>query len=259
MKPLALFSVAVLSAHAQLSVPQLGIAHYSDGSVRIVRGISANFIVDSHLLAAADAASFSDISGLVSANGLIRLLRSDGSVIAEYQTGEPAPLLQAGTVAWLPSRHSLLRWDGLKFTETPVDDSSFTGAVTFVNLPTANTAQFFVTRTDSSVARISVALPSGRVTSSDSEPAARGWVVVQQGWTVFQDEWGLVAERPNGNRQTIQLSSAPIAATDLHVEQMSSHWVHVSSSSSGTNWALYLDNNKVDIFLLPPPPTGRSR
>jgi hypothetical protein len=264
MKPFVVCGFALLSAHAlleaQLNVPQLGMARYQDGSVHLIRGVGANVIVDRHALARAGTAAFGDTGGLLAANGTIRAVLPDGTVLADYQANEPAPVLNSngstqGTgVAWLPSKHVLLLWDGTKFSETSVDDSSFGGTVTSVTMPASGSAQFFVSRADSSVARISVALPSGSVTSSDTEPGARGWALLQQGWTLSQDEWGLTAERANGgNRQTIQLSKQPLSLTDLHVEQMSNHWLHVVSVSSGANWVLYLDATKLNIFLLPPP------
>jgi hypothetical protein len=262
MKPVTLCSFVLLSVsgllQAQFNIPQLGTARYPDGSVHLIRGIGANLIVDSGVTANAEHASFSDTAGLLSASGLIRLLRADGSTLAEYQSGESSPILHSDTTlqtsaVWLPSKHLLLRWDGGQLAETPVDDSAFGGRVTFVSLLSSASAQFYVTRADSSVARLSVALPSGRVTSVDTVPAARGWVFVQQGWVLSQDESGLVAERSNGSRQTIQLSQQPLAAGDLSIEPMSNHWLHVSSKSIANSWALYVDANKVSIFLLPPP------
>ena len=262
MKSFGVGSCALLAAsallEAQLNVPRLGTARYADGSVHLIRGIGANLIVDPRTLARADGASFSDSIGLLSAKGLIRLVRTDGTGLGEYRSDEPLPVLHLdsaaqSTAVWLPSKHLLLRWDGSQFVETAVDDSGFGGRVTFVILASTTTAQFFVARADSSVARVSVSLPSGRITSSDTEPAVRGWIYVQQGWLVSQDERGLVAERSNGNRQTIQLSQQPLSVGDLTVEQMSNHWLHVSSRSTGTNWAVYLDAAKVTAFLLPPP------
>jgi len=253
-----LLSTSVALLEAQLSIPQLGAAHYPDGSVHLIRGIGANLIVDPHNLAAADAASFSDSGGLLSAKGLIRMQRSDGTVVGEYRSVESTPLLHmdstvSSAAVWLPSKHLLLRWDGARFAETSIDDSSFGGPVTFVHLASQNAAQFFVTRSDSSVGRVTVSLPSGRVTSSDTEPAAHGWVFLQQGWTLSQDEYGLTAERVNGSRQSIALGRQPLQLGDLHVEQMSNHWIHVSSRFSDAGWAVYLDPNKVNAYLLPPP------
>lgn len=262
MKIFLVCSLLTLSSstllQAQLSVPQIGWARYADGSVHLIHGISANLIVDPQRFASADAACFSDSVGLVSASGAIRLLSTDGTLLGEYPTTEPSPLLHVdsaatSTAVWLPSQHSLLGWDGARFTSTLVDDSSFGGTVTFVHLPSATSAQFFVTRPDQSIARVSVALPSGQVTSSDSEPLARGWIVLQQGWTVTQNETGLMAERANGAQQTLALTQSTIPAGDLRVEQMSNHWLHISSQSTGTNWAVYLDQSKWNMSLLPPP------
>jgi hypothetical protein len=268
MKRLVVGSWALLAAvsmvHAQLSVPQLGVARFFDGSVHPIRGVAANLIVDSRTIATADGASFSDSAGLTSSNGLIRLISPNGTVLGEYPSGEAQPVLNVDTgaqtaAAWLPSRHILLRWDGAQFLETPIDDSSFSGGVTFVSVPSNKLAQFFVTRTDSSVAQISVALPSGRVTSSDLQPGALGRVFTQQGWVLMQDSWGLVAERTGGNRQTIQLSQQALPPNDLTMERMSNHWLHVSSRSKGTDWALYLDSTKLNISLLPPPVAEAAR
>jgi hypothetical protein len=252
-----LFAASAL-VEAQLTVPQLGAARFSDGSVHSVRGVAANLIVDSRTIASADAASFSDSAGLTATNGLIRLVRADGRALGEYNSGEPQPVLNLDSVVqtaavWLPSKHVLLRWDSSQFVETPIDDSTFGGRVTSVNLPAKNSAQFFVVRTDISVARITVSLPSGRVTSSDTEPGARGWAFVQQGWRLSQDEWGLIAERADGNRQTVQLSRQALAADDLTVERMSDHWLHVISRSTGISWAVYLNAAKLSVSLLPPP------
>jgi hypothetical protein len=243
---------------AQLTVPQVGVARFSDGSIHRVHGLAANFIVERRAIATGEGASFSDSAGLTATNGLVQLLHADGTVMGAYRSDEQQPLLNIDAAAqsaavWLPSKHILLRWDGAQFLETPVEDSSFQGRVTFVSLLSSTSAQFFAVQPDSSVIRISVALPSGRVTSSDIEPGARGSVFAQQGWLLSQDAWGLTAERANGNRQTIQLSQKPLAADDLTMERMSNHWLHVSSRSTGTGWAIYLDSTKLNLFFLPPP------
>jgi hypothetical protein len=256
--------VASAMLDAQMIVPQLGVAHFSDGSVHAIRGVAANLIVQARSIGNVDSASFSDSAGLTSANGLIRLIKADGTELAEYQSDEPQPLLNIDSipqsaVAWLPSKHLLVHWDGSQFVETPIDDASFVGRVSFLSLKADSTAQFFVVRDDSSVARFLVTLPSGRVTSADIEPSARGPVSVQQGWILTQDARGLTAERANGSRQTIQLSAKALPAGDLTMERMSNHWLHVSSKSTGTDWALYLDDSKLNLSFMPPPIVGERR
>ena len=259
----ALFAACAM-LNAQLVVPQLGVARFSDGSVHSVRGVTANLIVDSRAIGKAEGAAFADSFGLTLTHGLVRLIRADGSVLGEYSSDEPQPILAIDSAAqsaavWLPSRHLLVHWDGSQFVEAPVDDSSFAGRVSFVSLKADNTAQFYVVRGDSSVARFLVTLPSGRVTSADIEPSARGPVFVQQGWILTQDAWGLIAERPNGNRETIQLSAKALPTGDLTMERMSNHWLHVSSKTTGTDWALYLDAAKLNISFMPPLAVGATR
>jgi hypothetical protein len=244
--------------HAQLSVPQLGFARFSDGSVHAVRGIVSNLIVDPRALLRADKASFSDSGGLTSTNGLIRLLNAKGAVLGEYASGEPLPLLNIDSslrsaVVWLPSKHALLRWDGAAFTATPVDESSFGGAVTFVRLASAKTAELFVELADLSVAKLSVSLAAPRSIGAEAEPGVKGAIFVQRDWMLSTDGQGLMAELPNGDRQTIDLSAGPLPAGDLTIERMASDWLHISSRSTGVNWAVYLSSTKLSVSLLPPP------
>jgi hypothetical protein len=246
-----------LLLHAQLAVPQPGIVRFADGSVRAVRGIPANLMVHS-LIASADLVSFSDVGGLISSNGLIRLLRIDGKVLGEYQSGEPRPLLNIdaalqSAAVWLPSKHLLLHWDGKAFAATPVDDSSFGGGISFVRLASDTTAEFFASLTDSAVARVSVALPSGRLVNSEIQPGVYGKVFLQHAWILSQNERGLLAETANGTRQMIPLSQQPLPAGDLTIERMSTDWLHVSSRSIGASWAIYLSAAKLSVSLLPPP------
>jgi hypothetical protein len=245
-------------ASAQLRVPQLGFARFSDGSVHAIRGVAANLLVDAAVMGVADCVSFADSGGLVSSNGLIRLMSADGKVLGEYQSDEPLSILDIDSslttaVVWLPGKHLLLNWNGNRFTATSVDDAAFGGAVIFVRLASANTAQFFVRLADSSVARLSVALPSGGLISSDVQPGISGMVFAQQGWVISQAPHGLVAELANGQRQTIELSKAELGVNDLTIERMSSNWLHVSSRSMGINWAINLSGAKASVWLLPPP------
>jgi hypothetical protein len=261
MKCLAIFGCAFIwlgPLNAQLSLPQPGFARYSDGSVHLVVGIPGNLIVEARALSKADCASFSDSGGLTSSNGLIRIMNASGAVQGEYQSGEARPVLNIDSslrsaVAWLASKHALLGWNGTMFTEVGVDDSSFAGKVTFVRLASAKIAELFVEFADSSVSKMSVSLPAGQLIASNAEPASRGAVFVQQGWMLSQNGGGLVGELPDGNRQTVELSKEPLPADDLTIERMSTDWLHVSSRSTGTDWAVYLSSGKTSVSLLPPP------
>jgi hypothetical protein len=243
---------------AQMRIPQVGIARFPDGSAHAIQGVSANLIVASRAIATTDAVSFSDFGGLISSSGVIRMLRTDGTVVGEYESGETLPLLNIDSslqsaTAWLPSKHLLLRWNGSAFTVAPIDDSSFGGRVTFVRMASEETAQFFVVLADSSIARILISLPSARVISSDAVPGVYGGVFVQQSWILSQDKRGLIAESATGNRETIELSRTPLPASDLTIERMSDDWLHISSRSTGANWAVHSRSMKLDVYILPPP------
>jgi hypothetical protein len=244
--------------HAQLSVPKLGFARFSDGSMHEVRGVTANLIVDSRSLTTADGASFAGCGGLTSSSGLIRMVSADGAVLGEYQSSEPMPILNVDSslqsaAVWLPAKHVLLGWDGAAFTATAIDDSFFSGKVTFVRLAPHKRAEMFVELADSSVAKLSISLSEARVISDDAVPGVTGAVFMQQGWMLSQDGHGLRAELPDGNRQTIALSEKPLPAGDLTIERMSDDWLHISSRSTGANWAVYLSSMKLSVSLLPPP------
>jgi hypothetical protein len=253
----ALFFIGPL-LQAQLRIPQVGLARFSDGSVRAIQGVPANLIVASRAIATTDAVSFSDSGGLISSKGVIRMLQTDGTVVGEYESGEALPLLNIDSslqsaTAWLPSKHLLLRWNGSAFAVAPVDDSSLGGRVTFVRMASEETVQFFVVLADSSVARILISLASARVISSDAMPGIIGGVFVQHFWILSQHNRGLIAESANGKRETIELSQTPLPASDLTIERMSNDWLHISSRSTGANWAIRSSSMKLDVSLLPPP------
>jgi hypothetical protein len=69
-----------------------------------------------------------------------------------------------------------------------------------------------------------------------------------------QNGRGLMGELPDGNRQTVELSKDPLPAGDLTVERMSTDWLHVSSRSKRTDWAVYLSAGKTSVSRLPSPP-----
>jgi hypothetical protein len=244
--------------NAQLSVPKLGTVRLADGSVHWVDGLAANIIVDPRCLGKADSTSFSNSGGLTSLQGLIRLMSAAGAVLGEYESGEPRPILNIDSsllsaVVWLPSKHMLLGWDGKAFTTMAVDDSAFDGQVTFIRQAAGKTVELFVERADGSVAQLTVSLTEGRLLDAHTEPGAHGAVFVQQGWLLWQNGRGLTAEWPSGNRQTIELSKGPLPPDDLRIERMSNDWLHVSSESMGTNWAIYLHARNLSVSLLPPP------
>jgi hypothetical protein len=116
---LPLFFAALL-LEGQVAAPRIGIVRYSDGSVWTLNGLRANFIVGSRLFQSTTTVSFSDEAGLVAVPGEIDLVNLDGTVVGRYPTDEAQPALNiaAGVLSariWLPSKGTLLRWDGTSF------------------------------------------------------------------------------------------------------------------------------------------------
>jgi hypothetical protein len=240
----------------QLSVPQLGYTRFLDGSVHLISGVAANLIVELQSIAQTDRASFSDSGGLTSSNGVIRLHDAAGRVMAEYPSDEPRPLLNIdsslGSVAvWLPSKHSLLGWNGAAFTSTLIDDSQFGGQVTFAKLANPTTAEFFVLLADSSVVRFLVGVPSGSSISGNIEPGIHGRVFAQNDWIIWHDHQGLVAQLRNSVGEPIRLIREASTPPDWAVERMSNEWLHISSPSSGMNCALSFSTSRVTVSLIP--------
>ena len=257
MKPIfvtfvvSIFSVALLSA--QVSTPRVGFARFSDGTVRAVQGLPANLIVSQVSLASADTVSFSDFGGLIAQNGVIRLLNSDASMLAEYPSGDSTPLLSMSgdlttALVWLPSKHTLLHWSGESFTSVEVDDSAFDGVVTSVSPSGAKLAKLLVSHSDGSVEALTVSLRTGNLVSAESVPGVQGAAYTQRLYLVFASDQELVVDSMDGYRRSI-----PLPAKDLKIERMASDWLHLWSPTTKQDWALHVTSAELDVSRLPTP------
>lgn len=239
-----LLSCVSVLLHAQLKNPKAGVVRYSDGTLHAVYGLPANYVVDTHTLASADAASFSDAGGITSKNGHILLVNASFATVADYQSGESAPVLNIdgdlkSAVAWLSAQHALLRWSGSSFILTEVNGSGAFGPVTSLHLTPANTAKLLFTNSNnSSVSEATVALDSGEVTSVETLSGIRGPAFQQQSFVVFHDERGLAIATSTAIIQTFPFSVA--LDDDVTFERMSSDALHVTSRATGQNWILHL-------------------
>lgn len=248
---LPLFLAAVLSS--EITSPPVGVVRLSDGSVHAVYGLPANFVVMKESLVSADAASFSDLGGVVSLNGNIRLLAKDHSVLASYASSESAPVLSidhelSTALAWLPQHHVLLHWDGKSFTELDVEPTLLPGSVTSLHCSRTGVATLTTTSTAGDAFLATLSLKTGQVTSVESLPGARGAAFQQQSFVLFHDETGLEISSPGGIVQSL-----PIASADLQIERMSSNWLHIMSPGSQQHWALHVDGAHSQLSVLPVP------
>lgn len=247
---------AAAFVQGQINAPKVGVARYPDETLHIVYGIPANYIVDGQALASADAASFSDAGGIVAKNGSISLLGPALKTIAEYQSGEAAPLLNIdgnlnSAIVWLPKQRALLRWNGTSFVLTQVNGLSASAAVSSVYLAGANTVKLLLANPEATASEASISLDSGELTSLDALPGIRAPAIRQQSFFVFRDDHGLAIATSTAVIETFPLPGLS-SKSDLTFERMSSNAVHVMSASTGQNWVLHIGNPiSAQLFLLP--------
>ena len=260
MKLRIVFSIALLvcpaALVAQLSVPKVGVARYADHTVRGVNGLEANLLVNSQSLLNADAVSFSDAGGLISTPGRIQLLTTQGSVAGEFNSSEPSPVLNIDgalttAIAWLPSRRSLVYWNGNAFLETEVNGAEIPGEVTSVQAVTPSLARLLANDARGNVFQASVSLQTGSVISLALLPGIQGPAFQQYGFILSQGSNGLEIQAPNGPVRTL-----PLNAPRITFERMSSEWVHISSPATHQDWALHLTSKALQLSILPMPETS---
>ena len=234
--------------YAEVGAPQIGVVRCSDGSVRAVYGLAANFIVASKPFASADAVSFSDRAGLMAKNGTIRLVKADGVALAKYESHESKPVLNVdgdaeSAIAWLPSEHALLRWTSAGFRLYPL--APLDGRVTSLKADGPDRAQLLILNNDGSTSRATATLSTGELVGADAIPGASGPAFAQQSALISHEPKGLAIETANGLRQTVSVPG------DVTIERMSSEWLHLSSVSTNQDWALHVAGLQAELFVLP--------
>jgi hypothetical protein len=258
MKLRIAFSIALLwcaaaVALAQVGTPKLGMARYADRTVHPVYGLESNLLIDDQLLSEADAISFSDAGGLIAIAGRIQLIRPDGTVLAEYDSGEAHPVLNVDgalttAIAWLPSRGAIVHWNGAALVETELGSAGLPGRVTSIQAADVASAKLLVNDASGNVFEVRVSVETAQVISVDLLPGVKGSAFQQQSFVVFADAGGLHIQPPGGVIRTL-----PLAATDLVFERMSSDWVHIASASTGQDWVLHLNATALQLSQLPAP------
>jgi hypothetical protein len=241
-------ALAAGALHAQIHAPNVGTIRCSDGGVRVVYGLAANFIVADQPFAVADAVSFSDRAGLIASKGKIQLLGSDGRLIGEYNAREANPILNvdggsATAIAWLPSEHAVLRWAGTQFRVFPVP--AIESRVTSIRAAGPDRAQLLIFNDDGSTSQAIVALPGGDLVSLDAVPEVSGPVFAEQKSLIFREGKNLAIETPDGVRHTLRVPG------DVVIERMSSEWLHLSFTGKNRHWALHVAGQQPELFVLP--------
>ena len=150
-----------------MSAPRAGWARFLDG-VHAVKGLPANLLVSDALVTRANSVSFSDSGGLVSRTGKIDLVDANAQLIASFASDEAAPVLNMDgalttAIAWLPSSHSILYWNGKDFAHA---EANLAGEVTGIQVTEPDKARLLIRQTNGSVAAVVVSLKTGLVVDS---------------------------------------------------------------------------------------------
>ncbi|MDQ2775083.1 MAG: hypothetical protein M3Y57_09230 [Acidobacteriota bacterium] len=248
LRPLLLLLCFSALLSAQVRTPHAGFVRYDDGTVREAQGIEASFVLSDPIATSVDAASFSDVGGMISAQGVIRLLGPSGLVIGEEQSGETHPLLNIegdlpSAIAWLPSAQAILRWDGTSFRKTSLT-VAVAGQVTSLRA-VGHTADLLV-RNENAVSAVTISLDSGDQVSDRLVPDVTVAAIQFKGYVVYRGEDGVEFASADGSRRT-----APMPAPDLTVERMSSDWLHLESHATARHWALHVTATGLQLSELP--------
>jgi hypothetical protein len=250
MKRIVLFlPLTALVLMAQVNAPTIGIARLADGNVRALSGLPENLVLTPHSFGVFDAASFSDSAGLVAKNGLIQLVTPSFQVLGEYASAEQHPVLNVDSgamsaIAWLPSSHSIVYWNGTQFVTALVESVGQTFQATAIRL-TGNTAQMLLTGTDNAVFAANISLSSGELVSISALPGIRGPAFWQGTDVLFVSENQLRVAAANGTIRSLAAmdSSASFA-------RASSAWT-VVTPAAGRTLAVHFGKGDINISELP--------
>jgi hypothetical protein len=249
----ALFSaLSAVCLYGVINAPSPGFVRYGGMPIQRLYGVSGNMVLSGSVFGVAGPVSFSDTAGLIATNGSLKLVKLDGSPVAEYRyVSQAAPLLGAdvalnGAVAWMGDSGSVLWWDGKTFTTVTVESSAFEGRINCISLLHPNVARLLMTHPGGGVSAVDIALPTGNITSSDILPGVQGPAFQIGSRLLWSDERGLEIEIVGGAQHTLAAPAGRFTA-----EQMSSRWVHLYFPSNGTHWALHLGDREPALSRLP--------
>jgi hypothetical protein len=249
--PLGLFVCLTAGWAAEIHTPGIGLVLGSNGSVFSYCGIHANLVRGEQVFSQVQSASFGADTGLISTSGKIQLVSTSGAVLSSYDTQEQAPALgivdaPTSAIAWLPSQHALLHWNGSEFVLTQVPDTSWTGRVTSIRKLGPIAAELVTASADGNVLRILLDLHDGEIKNITPISRAHGFVFQHESFLLFPGEQGLEIQAVDGSRRTI-----PMVEHDLTIERMSPEWLHIRSASSRKDWALHLHDSLLELSELP--------
>lgn len=251
--PVLLAIASLLSG--QVNTPAVGYVRYPDSSVHTVYGLQGNYVVGENFLDSVEAASFSDAGALLSKSGSLLLLQSTLATVSSIEIPQPASVVHLDrdlttAIAWLPSSHTLIHWNGKSFLTIAGPDLPVGSRVTSVRKLGESEASLLAVRPDSTIFRYVVSLETGAFVSSAPlagasvfafEDSARILCFVQHKLTVM-----------SLSGEVLKSFSATVDE-DLTIEYAASHCLHLSSKAGGREWLLHTAGNDFQLFQLPRP------
>lgn len=238
---------------SQINTPKAGVVRYRSGAVHPVFGLGSSWVVRSPFVRSAVAVAFSDQFGLIADGASLSLLKEDFSPLAKISCVESHPVLGIGdsadtAVAWLPSRNSVITFDGRTFISTPISGLEPGAQVTSV-LKNGNEVRLLQMRPDGSVFTTEISLTTSQVTTSKEIGEARGPAAFHLGYicSVYENKLHLTSFDGNG---TLDF---PLDAKTPAFEQASSKSLHITSPGDNRNWIVYAENGHIALAELPAP------
>jgi hypothetical protein len=252
LRTIFFLSLLVFSASSQVNRPRVGVVRFADSSTHLVYGLAGNYLVDKASLGSADAASFSNESGIVSSGGILTLLDQDFWPVATFESDEMHPVLNTDgnnstAVAWLPATHRVVHWNGKKLVALDVPDFASRGIVTAVRKPNSKSASLLLATPGEGVVEAQVSLEDGHLTTWTLLPESHGSAFAEGSLVLSLQSHRLVISSPGAG----MVATLPIAADSITAERAASDCIHLSSASVSKHWMLHTKNGSFELYELP--------
>jgi hypothetical protein len=247
-----LAACAAIAVSAPPTTPKAGIVREPDGTLRPVYGFSANLINGRPLpLRDVLAASFSDDAGLVLTSGALKLVGVDGSEWGSYSTTESHAVLGIAdrpetAIAWLPGEQKFVWWTSSAFSALPFDSAQLPGPIVALEASVPGSVDVWTSSQAVAVQHLRVSLATGRISPLESTAGVGSKVLVADSILIFHDTEGLEVRS-----SAVRTRTLPLPLSDLTFEKASTHWIHISSISTGRQWMLHLAGADATLSEIP--------
>jgi hypothetical protein len=230
--------------------PLLGIAHFSDGTLRRVYGVPGNIVVDTQSLGWFQAASFSNQCGLVFKDSHLQLLTRDMRVLADVATAGSEAVLNTtscgSAVAWLPAVGELVRWNGSSFSTIPVRGLDPQLAASAVRIISDTAAELLLQDRDGWLLQAKISSASGDVISLVPIAGIRGAAFWAEDKLIVQSTSGVGLVDDNGSTRMLIPN-----AEHVRFQTIASQWLLITSKDSRQSWLVNLRMHDISVSEVP--------